>query len=238
MNKIKEIIKRIYLKQYYDSDSFTKYLKKFGIIIGKGTKFFDPKNTKIDITRPYLLEIGDYCKITSGVTILTHDYSRSVLRYKYGEIIGEAKKVKIGDNVFIGMNSTILMGSEIGNNVIIGANSLVTGKFPDNVVIAGNPAKIVMSLEEYYNRRKKKYIYEAKEYAKLIYKNTGKIPDIKLFEGFFPIFMERDIKKVNKIGFKLNLSGDDSEDIKDKFINSKPIYNSYNEFLNSIDFND
>lgn len=47
--------------------------------------------------------------------------------------------VSIGDNVFIGMQSTILKGVHIGNNVIIGANSLVNKDVPDNCVVAGNP---------------------------------------------------------------------------------------------------
>ena len=54
--------------------------------------------------------------------------------------------VKIGNNVFIGMKSTILKGVRIGNNVIIGANSLVNKDVPDNCVVAGNPAKIVKML--------------------------------------------------------------------------------------------
>ena len=52
----------------------------------------------------------------------------------------------IGDDCFIGMNSIILKGTTLGNNVIVGAGSVVHGKFPDNVIIAGNPAKIVKHL--------------------------------------------------------------------------------------------
>ena len=49
----------------------------------------------------------------------------------------------IGNDCFIGMNSIILKGTTLGNNVIVGAGSVVHGHFPDNVIIAGNPAKIV-----------------------------------------------------------------------------------------------
>lgn len=51
--------------------------------------------------------------------------------------------ISIGDNCFIGMNSIILKGTIIGNNVVVGAGSVVHGKFPDNCIIAGNPAKII-----------------------------------------------------------------------------------------------
>lgn len=51
--------------------------------------------------------------------------------------------VIIGDNVWIGENVVILAGSEIGNGCIIGANAVVTGKFDDNCIIAGVPAKVI-----------------------------------------------------------------------------------------------
>lgn len=43
----------------------------------------------------------------------------------YGEILGSSGGGKIGNNVFIGMHTTILKGTNIGDNVIIGVNSLV-----------------------------------------------------------------------------------------------------------------
>ncbi len=104
----------------------------------------------IDTSRPYLLKIGDNCVFTRGTIILTHDYSHTVLRKKFGENIGDALPVTIGNNVFVGMNSIILMGTEIGNNCIVGAGSVVKGKFPDDVVIAGNPARVLCSIQELY----------------------------------------------------------------------------------------
>ena len=49
----------------------------------------------------------------------------------------------IGNNVFIGMKTTILKGVHIGDNVIIGANSLVNKDVPNNCVVAGNPARVM-----------------------------------------------------------------------------------------------
>lgn len=54
--------------------------------------------------------------------------------------------IVIGDNCFIGMNSTILKGTTLGNNVVVGAGSVVHGSFPDNCIIAGNPAKIIRQI--------------------------------------------------------------------------------------------
>lgn len=53
----------------------------------------------------------------------------------------------IGDSCFIGANSIILKGTELGKSCIVGAGSVVHGIFPDNVIIAGNPAKIVREVK-------------------------------------------------------------------------------------------
>lgn len=119
-------IKRIWSKR--SSESWLNYLRSRGMRIGKGTRLFAwPLLILIDLTRPWLIEIGDNVQITIGVKILTHGYDWSVLKGKYGEVLGSAGKVKIGDNCFIGMNTVILKGTTIGNNTIIGSGSLVTG---------------------------------------------------------------------------------------------------------------
>lgn len=151
---IKEIVKKILYREKADSNSYEKHLRKLGVRIGDRTVIYVPTKTCIDITRPWLIEIGNDVKITEGVTILTHGYDWSVLQNVYGEILGSAGKVKIGNNVFIGMKTTILKNVEIGNDVIIEANSLVNKNIPSNVVVAGNPARIIMSIDEYYQKRK------------------------------------------------------------------------------------
>lgn len=61
-----------------------------------------------------------------------------------GEKINDDRPIKIGDNVWIGCDTTILKGTEITDNVIVGAESVVIGKHNESfVAIAGNPAKIV-----------------------------------------------------------------------------------------------
>ena len=82
--------------------------------------------------------------------VLAHDASmHNVLGYtKIG-------RVHIENNVFIGAGSIILPNVRIGNNSIVGAGSVVTKDIPANVVCAGNPAKIVYSLDEFIEKNKK-----------------------------------------------------------------------------------
>nr|MBW0026557.1 hypothetical protein [Segatella copri] len=53
------------------------------------------------------------------------------------------RPIVIGEGCFIGANTIILKGTTLGRNVVVGAGSVVCGTFPDNVIIAGNPAKII-----------------------------------------------------------------------------------------------
>lgn len=57
-----------------------------------------------------------------------------------------SKEVIIGKNCFIGCNALILKGTEIGDGSVVGAGSVVSGKFTSDVVIAGNPAKVIRSV--------------------------------------------------------------------------------------------
>lgn len=230
-NKLKEVYKKLLFGYRSSSKSYIKYLRKKGVTIGKNVTFYEPNTSYIDVQKPWLVKIGNNVEIPRGVVILTHDYAWSVIKQIDGRIIGNRGKVEIGNNVFIGMNTVILGGVTIGDNVIIGANTLVTKDIPANTVVAGNPAKIISNVNEYSKKRQKKYIEEAKELFLEYYKKYNRIPDKKIFDEFFWIFEERDIKKLpNEFINKMKLTGN-YELTKNKFLNSKPDFVGYEKFV-------
>lgn len=143
MNLLKECIYRL------RGEYTTEKLIRMGMKVGRN--FGRLNGVILDPSHCWLIEIGDNVTIAPRVHILCHDAStKSFLGYtKIG-------RVNIGDNVFIGAESVILPGVNIGNNVIIGANSTVVHHIPDNTVVAGSPAKIICSLEEYLDKEKKR----------------------------------------------------------------------------------
>lgn len=58
-----------------------------------------------------------------------------------------SREIHIGKNCFLGCNSIILKGTVLGDGCVVGAGAVVSGKFEDNYVIAGNPAKVIKKLE-------------------------------------------------------------------------------------------
>lgn len=131
----------------------TAAAKVLGVKFGKGCKFIGNPVSTFG-SEPWAVNIGDHVEITNGVQIITHDGALWVLRekerFKKTDII---KPVRIGDNVFIGVNSVILGGVSIGSNVIIGAGSVVNRDIPDNVVAAGIPAKVIEDIAKYEEKK-------------------------------------------------------------------------------------
>lgn len=229
MLSLKNSLKKIILGKKASSDTYISYLRSRGAYIGERTNFFSPLQISIDDTQPWLIEIGNDVQITAGVRILTHDYSWSVLKKLYGPIIGMAGKVKIGNNVFIGSDTTILGGTEIGENVIIGAGSVIKGKIPDNCVAAGVPCKPIMSIEEFYEKRINNYEKEAFELVNEYIKHFNKIPDKNVLHEFFFLFESGE--RLNKTyENKLKLCGNEKQS-KEMLKNQIRKYRNYEEFL-------
>lgn len=94
------------------------------------------------------ITIGDHTQIGGNTKIIDNDFHPigAEDRLKDDKDKIAAKPIVIGKNCFIGCNSIILKGTVLGDNCVVGAGAVVSGKFGDNCVIAGNPAKVIREL--------------------------------------------------------------------------------------------
>ena len=90
------------------------------------------------------VSIGDSCMLANGVYITDSDWHGM---YNRVERPREVTPVRIANNVWLGDHATVLKGVSIGNNSIVAARSVVVHNVPANVVVAGNPARIVKQLD-------------------------------------------------------------------------------------------
>ena len=178
MNLLLRILRKIGIVKPIDYSSIES-LRKRGVKIGENT---DILNSLIDGGHGPLISIGNNVTIT-GAKILAHDASTK-------KHLGYSKVgfVEIGDNVFIGQGSIILPNTKIGNNVIIGAGTVVAKNVPDNVVIVGNPWRILCTFDEYIERNKSA-MNEKPVFNKIFYEKSQEdwnqmINELKLNGGF------------------------------------------------------
>lgn len=235
MSVLSRIVKRWIYPESYNQDVFIKTLRdKYHVDIGHDCKIYSPNQTYIDKQRGHMLHIGNYVKISRNVTILTHDYSRSVccnIRESFGNV-GEAAYTYIGDNVFIGVNATILMGSHIGKDSIVGAGAVVSGRFEDGVVIAGNPARVICTISEFYKKRKAEEVEAAKEYVRCWRKAYGTDPRIEdMTNAFSWLYIPHTKESILKYSFFFELSAVNKDILYANFLESKPLYATFEEFL-------
>ncbi|WP_292184938.1 acyltransferase [Butyrivibrio sp.] len=101
------------------------------------------------------IAIGDNTAIGGNVKILDNDFHPIEFEERNMLLNDEnggnsdmvpAKEISIGRNCFIGCNSIILKGTVLGDGCVVGAGAVVAGKFKDNSVIVGNPAKVIKTL--------------------------------------------------------------------------------------------
>lgn len=140
--------------------------------------------------------VGKFCSISWGVTIgggehdyhkiTTHDFLYNTNSHLNIGIEGYkrfSKLMKIGNDVWIGTNSTICRGVCIGDGAVIGANSVVTKDVPPYAIVAGCPARIV------------KYRFDKTIIERLLNLRWWDFPDHKIKENF-SLFLENDIEKI------------------------------------------
>ncbi|BBW44648.1 TPA: maltose O-acetyltransferase [Enterobacter asburiae] len=90
------------------------------------------------------VHIGDNCMLAPGVHIYTATHPLDAEERNSGVEFG--KPVNISNNVWIGGRAVINPGVTIGDNVVVASGAVVTKDVPANVVVGGNPAKIIKTL--------------------------------------------------------------------------------------------
>lgn len=150
MGKVKHYLFKI-------KDLLTSNYKRIELYRKKGLKAGDKCQMFRDCSlgsEPFLIEFGNYVKVTNGCKFVTHDGIEVLRNLKWLKGADKFGRIKVGNNVFFGNNCIILPGVNIGDNVVIGAGSIVTKDIPSNSVVAGVPAKVIKSINDYYESLK------------------------------------------------------------------------------------
>lgn len=106
--------------------------------------------------RSDLISIGDNVTIASNVLFITHDAIHRILNNKYEtkSFKENCTPIQIDNHVFVGSNVTLCGPVHIHSNCIIAAGSVVTKDVPENSVVAGVPARVIGSFEDFVEKRK------------------------------------------------------------------------------------
>lgn len=146
--KIMNIFRAIAFKLRYVFYSPQKWARYIGVNIGEDNLMGKAHWS----SEPYLITVGNHCQLTS-CRIFTHGGGQ-VVRH-LDPLFDAFGKVVIGDYVYIGSNALIMPGVSIGDHVLVAAGSVVTKSVPSGVVVAGNPARVLCTIDEYYERNAK-----------------------------------------------------------------------------------
>lgn len=148
---------------FYRMLSPEDHARRLGVSIGKGCLIA----TRRWSSEPYLITIGNNCQITEDVWFHTHG-GGNVIR----SIIPDYDsfgKICIEDWAYIGSGSHIMPGVTVGKGALVASGSIVTKSVPPGVVVGGNPARVICTVEEYiernlkYNLNSKGLSYEEKK---------------------------------------------------------------------------
>lgn len=129
-----------------------KYAKSIGVNIKGNVKFYCSPVGMFG-SEPWMITLGDNVYITSEVRFITHDGGVLPLRKEVPDL-EITKPIVVGNDVFIGIRTILMPGITVGNRCIIAAGSIVTKNVPDNSVVAGVPAKVIKSTDEYLEKLK------------------------------------------------------------------------------------
>lgn len=139
-------------KKLANKTQYIKMLRRSGVKIGEGC---DIEKSVLFGSEPYLITIGNRVRLSYGVKFVTHDGGLWALRMNNicteGDMFGT---IQIGDGTHIGLDAIIMPNVIIGRNCIIGCGAVVTRDIPDYSIAIGVPARVIETIDEYYEKNK------------------------------------------------------------------------------------
>lgn len=151
------------------------FARRIGVNIKGRVKIYG-SSYEMFSSEPFLVTLGDNVFISADALFVCHDGGVLPFRELEPEL-DVAAPIVVGDNVFIGTRAVILKGVNIGNNCIIGACALVTRDVADGTIVAGNPARVVRTTDQYLINARKNSLH------------IGHLPPdqkIKKYKSLFP----------------------------------------------------
>lgn len=126
------------------------YCRSIGVQVGEGCWLTWLTEATFG-SEPYLVSLGDHVCVASGVRFVTHDGALWVFLQENPGIDAFAP-IKVGDNVFIGMNAVIMPGVTIGDDCIVAAGAVVVRDVPPGSIVGGVPGKVLGTVEDYWGK--------------------------------------------------------------------------------------
>lgn len=147
--RLRRFRRRLELGELFNTDMCAyrfERAKDMGITIGANCRLLSLNV----FSEPTLVDIGENTIISGNVVLLTHDGAIcTAAQDAIPDINGYYGRISIGKNCFIGFGAIILPNVRIGDNCIVGAGAVVADSFPDDCVISGNPAKLLIPRSMY-----------------------------------------------------------------------------------------
>lgn len=232
MMKILNKIKRKWAQR--NSRAYIAFLRSKGVVIGENTFIRDPKTFGVDLQRAHLITIGSNVRFNYNNRLIAHDAAAKVFRLKYNDYLPSNGHITIGNNVWFARDVRVLKNVTIGDNCIIGLGAVVTRDIPANSIAVGTPAKVVCTLDEYYEKRKEKALEESFEFARGIAERFHRRPVPDDFRESFVWFVSgKDVDIYPEIPFKHQL-GPAYEHYKTHHVAK---FASFDEFLKAAGIN-